>query len=176
MSHIDGRRQRRLSKNKDYKKRYGCPAGPGMYHPHPSQAQAKRIDRRRLKRQLQPLRDFTCHGTLECACPACDNDELVTAFTTQPRALTCHCDCGGYSPLAAAVRRLAKTGNVGQVESFVGGVPGLDVYVEKEVRRADEQSTETKYTAHRATGHHLVTWTVEEPAKHNRCAQPKDDG
>jgi len=52
----------------------------------------------------------------------------------------------------------------------------LDVYVEKEVRRADEQSTETKYTAYWATGHHLVTWTVEEPAKHNRCAQPKDDG
>ena len=100
---------------------------------------------------------------------------VVTAFTTQPRALTCHCDCGGYSPLAAAVRRLAKTGNVGQVESFVRGVPGLGVYVEKEVRRADEQSTETKYTAHWATGHHLVTWTVEEPAKHNRCAQPKDD-
>ena len=63
MSHIDGRRQRRLSKNKDYKKRYGCPAGPGMYHPHPSQAQAKRIDRRRLKRQLQPLREFGwCNG------------------------------------------------------------------------------------------------------------------
>lgn len=160
VSHIDGRRQRRLSKNKDYKKRYGCRTGStGTRFPS---REARHIDRRRLNRQVQALRNFTCDGTVECVCPACDNDELVTAYTARARTPS-RCACGGRAPAADAVGRLTAVGKADRIEPLLRGVPGLRIDAKQTpARPGDGQPVTTTYTAFTSKGL-LTWWEVDEP-------------
>jgi hypothetical protein len=114
MSHIDGRRQRRLSKAKDYKSRLGCRAifGSG-YTPE----QWRRQTRHALNQPLHAMRDFHCDGTTDCECPACDNDALHTRHVSL--TFTSKCDCGGPSPFAQACRRLEKQGHGHKIEPLL---------------------------------------------------------
>jgi len=154
VSHIDGRRQRRLSKNKEYKKRYGCPSF--------REREARYIDRRRLNQQVQALRNFTCDGTVECVCPACDNDELVTAYTARTRTPS-RCECGGSAPVAIAVWRLIAVGKVDRIEPLLRRVPGLRIDVElTPARLGDGQPATTRYTASTSKGF-IAWWDVDQP-------------
>jgi len=121
MSHIDGRRQRRLSKSKEYQKRLGCTMVTGH-----GAKQGRRRTRHRLNRPVQAMRNFHCNGSLDCECPGCDDDALHTDYPHFPT----HdgCTCGGYSPLGVACRRLRRQGEAHRIHGLIrSSLPGTPV-------------------------------------------------
>lgn len=126
MAHINGRQQRQLSKAKDYKKKYGCGSAMG---PGPDRAQWRRQTRRKLNRPVDLMRDFHCHNTLDCVCPACNNDDLWTHYVTDSWG-TSDCNCGGAGPLTIAIHKMKASARSAEIEPLLRRLFGAAVKTE----------------------------------------------
>ena len=131
MAHIDGRQQRQLSKAKDYKKKYGCGGAMG---PGPDRSQWRRQTRHKLNRPIDLMRDFHCDNTLDCLCPACDNDDLWTSYVTEGWG-TSDCNCGGAGPLTIAIRNLRELGRSAEIEPLLRRLFGSSIVVHSHPER-----------------------------------------
>ena len=126
MTHIDGRRQRHLSKARDYKKKYGCNI---LYSGVPG-FEGRSKSRRYLNQPVQQLRDFHCQLTDDCECPGCNFDDLyrhAAGLWEDGR-----CDCGGAGPLTIAVHQLNRAGRADEIEPLVRRLFGNNIEVSNE--------------------------------------------
>ena len=126
MTHIDGRRQRHLSKARGYKKKYGCNI---LYSGVPG-FEGRSKSRRYLNQPVQQLRDFHCQLTDDCECPGCNFDDLyrhAAGLWDDGQ-----CGCGGAGPLAAAVHQLNNTGRADEIEPLVRRLFGKNIEVSSE--------------------------------------------
>jgi len=122
VTHIDGRRQRHLSKVKDYKKKYGCKLVYGGL----TKARLRSKTRRYLNQPVQQLRGFSCQLTDDCECPGCNFDDLysdVVQLWSDGR-----CRCGGRGPLSIALDNMIGSGRDAEVEPLLRHLFGSLVF------------------------------------------------
>lgn len=121
MTHIDGRRQRHLSKVKDYKKQYGCKLVYGGL----TKARLRSKTRRYLNQPVQQLRGFYCQLTDDCECPGCNFDDLYRDVVQLWSDGRCRC---GVGLLVIALNNMIGSGRDAEVEPLLRSLFGSKVF------------------------------------------------